>query len=129
MRPRRRALAERRLPHAALLLLSALLAGTVVYLTWPGRAAIYCERLPQLTALAACGGAFLVLSFRGLAASHGARAVQVPREDRRIAGGAAILAGLSFFLAARFIAAYRAPCAAVQQQVAPHKPGSAPSTP
>ncbi len=126
---RRRALAQRRLPHAALLLLSALLAAAVIYFTWPGRAAIYCERLPQLTALAACAGAFLVLSFRGIASSYRAAGKQAPREDRRVAASAAILAALSFFLAARFIAQYRAPCAVVQQQLAPHRSGQAPGNP
>ena len=109
---------KRRLPHAALLLLSTLLASAVIFLTWPTRSAIFCEQLPQLAALAACAATLLVFSFRGLAA---ARAVQ---GDWKIAGGSAILAALAFFLCARFIAEYRKPCAAVQQQF--HAPPAAP---
>ena len=126
---RRRALTRRRLPHAALLFLAALLAGAVTFLTWPGRAAIYCERLPQLTALAACAAALLVLAFRGLAASYRAGNLPGFQEDRRIPAGAAILAGLAFFLAARFIAEYRKPCSAVQQQFTPRSSHRAQSTP
>ncbi len=109
---------SKRLPHAALLVLSALLAGAVVYLTWPTRGAIFCEQLPQLTALAVCAAALLVFSFRALALAHAARQ-KGHSEDRRVAGGSAILAGLAFFLAAHFIAQYRKPCAAVQQQFTP----------
>ncbi len=125
---------QRRLPHAALLILTAFLAAAVGYLTWPARAAIFCERLPQLTALAACAAALLVLAFRALSTATRARSSPqsglqsgpgpgtAPQEDRRIAGGAAILAALAFFLAAHFIAQYRRPCADVQQQVRPPQP-------
>ena len=106
------------MPHAALLLLSALLAGVVIYLTWPARSAVFCEQLPQLTALGACAATLLVFSFRGLAT---ARAVQ---EDLRVTGGSAILAALAFFLSARFVAEYRKPCVTVQQQLQP--PAAAP---
>ncbi len=104
---------RRRVPHAALLVLSALLAGSVVFLTWPARAAIFCELLPQLTALAVCAATLLVFAFRALAAAR------VARQHSYIAGGAAVLAGLAFFLCAHFIAQYAKPCAAVQKQVRP----------
>ena len=106
---------SKRLPHSALLILSAVLAGVVVYLTWPTRGAVFCEQLPQLTAFAVCAASLLVFSFRALALAYAARQKGLS-EDARIAGGAAILAGLAFFLAAHFIAQYRKPCAAVQQQ-------------
>ena len=117
MRPPARARAPRRLPQSAVLLLAALLAGAVVFLTWPTRAAIYCERLPELFALAFVAAALLVLAFRGLAA-----AAATQGGSRYIPGCTALLAGLSFFLAAHFIAQYRKPCAAVQQEFVPHKP-------
>lgn len=101
------------LPHAALLVLAVLLAGLVVYFTWPSRGTIFCEQLPQLTVLAACAAVLLVFSFRALAASR------VAGQDLRIAGGSAILAGLALFLSAHFIAQYRVPCRAVQQQLQP----------
>ncbi len=101
------------MPHAALLLLSALLAGVVIFLTWPARSAVFCEQLPQLTALGACAATLLVVSFRALAT---ARAVH---EDLRVAGGSAVLAALAFFLSVRFIAEYRKPCVTVQQQFHP----------
>ena len=101
------------MPHAALLVLGVLLAGAVLYLTWPTRSAVYCESLPQLTALAFCAAALLVVSFRALA---GAR---TGGGELRISGGAAVLAGLAFFLCAHHIAEYRKPCAALQQQLVP----------
>ena len=102
----------RALPGAALPVLTALLAGVVIDLTWPTRGAIFCEGLPQLAALSACAAALLVLCFRALAAASGPDA-------RRLAAGSAILAGLAFFLSAHFIVQYRRPCAAVQQQLHP----------
>ncbi len=103
----------RALPHAALLLLSALLGGSVVFLTWPARAAIFCEQLPELAVLAVCAAVLLVFSFRALAGAS------VLGEDRRIAGGAAILAALAFFLAVHFLAEYRKPCVAIQKHLQP----------
>ena len=99
------------LPHAALLVLGTLLAGSVIYFTWPSRGAIFCEQLPQLTVLAACAAVLLVFSFRAIAAAR------VAGQDWRIAGGTAILAALALFLSARFLAQYRVPCQAVQQQL------------
>ncbi len=104
---------RRRVPHAALLVLAALLAGTVLYLTWPSRSAVYCERLPQLTSLAFCAAALLVVSFRALA---GAR---TGNGELRVPGGAAVLAALAFFLCAHHIAEYRKPCTALQHQLMP----------
>ncbi len=101
---------RRRVPHAALLVLAALLAGAVVFLTWPARAAVFCEQLPQLTALAVCAATLLVFAFRALASARAAR------EPAYIAGSAAILAALAFFLSAHFVAQYRKPCVAVQKQ-------------
>ncbi len=104
---------RRALPHAALLLLAALLAGSVIYLTWPARVAIFCEQMPELAVLAVCAATLLVFSFRALTAA------QALGQDRRIAGGAAILAGLALFLAVHFLSQYRRPCAEVQKQLQP----------
>ena len=120
---------KKRLPHAALLVLSALLAGVVIFLTWPSRVMVFCEQLPELTVLAACAATLLIFSFRALAlrsksagARRAARADGVRRtgiDDARIAGGAAILAALAFFLSVHFVAQYRRPCVSVQQQFVP----------
>ncbi len=104
---------RKRLPHTTLLVLSAALAGFVGYLTWPARVTVLCEQLPQLTAFAMCAATMLVFSFRAMA---GARTAG---QDLRIAGSSAILAGLAFFLAIHFVAQYRKPCFAVQQQLHP----------
>ncbi len=104
---------HRRVPDAALLVLAVLLAGAVVFLTWPARAAIFCEQLPELTALAVCAATLLVFAFRALA--H-ARSAQQPISS---AASAAVLAGLAFFLSAHFVAQYRKPCATVQRQFHP----------
>jgi len=85
-------------------------------MTWPSRATVLCEQLPQLAAFAMCAATLLVFSFRALAAARGAG------QDGRIAGGSAILAGLAFFLAIHFVAQYRKPCVAVQQQLHPAPP-------
>ncbi len=111
--PRHSSGQRRRLPHGALLLLAVLLAGVVIFLTWPARASVFCEQLPELAALAVCAATLLVFCFRALA---GIAALGAGNE-RRIAGGAAVLAGLAFFLSAHFIAQYRKPCVAVQQQL------------
>jgi hypothetical protein len=102
---------RRRLPHVALLVLAALLAGVVCYLTWPSRAAVLCEQLPQLTVLAICAASLFVFSIR---ARSGARDAG---ESWQLSAGSAILAALAFFLSAHFIAQYRKPCVAVQQQL------------
>ncbi len=112
-RARRRNIGGKRLPHAALLLLAALLAAAVVYLTWPQRSSVFCEQLPELAALAVCAATLLVFSFRALSTAR------TLGEDLRIAGSSAILAALAFFLSARFIAEYRKPCVDVQQQLHP----------
>lgn len=104
---------RKRLPHAALLVLAALLAGATGYITWPSRVTVLCEQLPELTAMAACAATLLVFSFRALSA---ARATQ---QDWRIAAGSAILAGLALFLSAHFITQYRKPCMDVQRQFHP----------
>ena len=101
---------------AVLLALSALLAAVVVFLTWPTRGTIFCEQLPQLTALAVCAATLLVFCFRTLSLTYAARRRGGPG-DGRLPGGAAILAALAFFLAAHFIAQYRKPCVAVQRQI------------
>lgn len=106
---------RKRLPHAALLLLSALLAGVVLFLTWPTRVAVFCEQLPQLTALAMCAATLLVFSFRALALVYTAHR-RGESGNMRTPGGAGILAALAFFVAVHFIAEYRKPCVAVQQQ-------------
>ncbi len=102
---------RKRLPQAALLVLSAALAGFVGYLTWPSRVTVLCEQMPQLAAFAMCAATLLVFSFRAMA---GARTAG---QDLRIAGSSAILAGLTFFLSIHFVAQYRKPCLAVQQQL------------
>ena len=106
------------LPHAALLLLAAALAGVVGYMTWPTRVTVLCEQMPSLAAFAMCAATLLVFSVRSLATARAAG------QDLRIAGSAAILAGLAFFLSVHFVAQYRKPCVAVQQQLHP-----APATP
>lgn len=80
-------------------------------MTWPSRVTVLCEQLPSLAAFAMCAATLLVFSFRALAAARGAG------QDARIAGGSAILAALAFFLAIHFVAQYRKPCIAVQQQL------------
>lgn len=102
---------RRPLPHGALLLLGALLASVVAFMTWPTRAAIFCEGMPELAVLAVCAATLLVFSFRALPAAATAG------QDKRIAGGAAILAGLAFFLSIHFLVEYRRPCVEVQQQL------------
>ena len=111
MKPLRNTRPKRRLPQTTVLVLAVLLSVPVVYLTWPLRAAILCERLPELLALALLAATLFVLSVRLLA--------NPATPDRRVPGLAAVLAGLSLFLAVRFVSQYRKPCAAVQQQVAP----------
>jgi TRAP-type uncharacterized transport system fused permease subunit len=108
LRQRRR----KRLPHAALLVLSLALAGAVTWLTWPTRGAVFCEQLPELTALAVCAATLFVFSFRALAATGSG-------EDRRTAGASLILAALAFFLAVHFVAEYRQACRDVQRSVRP----------
>ena len=110
------------MPHAALLLLAALLAGVTGFLTWPTRGLILCEQLPELTALAMCAAALLVVSVRALSAAR--QGGQDLHTDPRIAGGAAILAGLTLFLSAHFVAQYRKPCLAVQRQVEQRAPAA-----
>ena len=122
------------LPHAALLVLASALAGVVIFYTWPTRTAVSCEQLPELTVLAVCAAILLVFSMRALAAAS--RRAQPalprayppdpradrqpdPRPNRHIAGGAAILAALAFFLSAHYIRIYRKPCVAVQQHFSP----------
>lgn len=100
---------RRRLPHFALLLMGLLLSGVVLYYTWPPRAAIFCENMPELGALGACAAVLMVVSFRALSTAPAAN------EDRRISGSALILAALALFLSVRFIAQYHKPCQAVQQ--------------
>ncbi len=102
---------RRRLPHTALLVLAVLLAVAVGYLTWPSRATVLCEQLPELTVLAVCAATLFVFSIRALS---GARAA---KESWQISAGSAILAALAFFLSAHFIAQYRKVCVAVQQQL------------
>lgn len=102
---------RKRLPHAALLVLAALLAGISGFLTWPARPIVSCEQLPQLTAFAVCAATLFVFCFRAIAAAHSSG------EDRRIAGGAAILAALAFFLSVHFVVQYRKPCIAVQHRL------------
>ncbi len=86
-----------------------------MYLTWPSRSVIFCERLPQLTSLAVCAAALLVVSFRALSSARAGGG------ELRIPGGAAVLAALAFFLCAHHIAEYRKPCTALQQQLIPAK--------
>ena len=100
-----------------MLILAAALAAVVAYLTWPTRGTVFCEQLPELTALAVLAAALVIFGFRALGAA-GAQ-----QQDRRIAGSAIILAALALFLSVHFIAQYRAACKAVQQQVFPHIPG------
>ncbi len=113
---------RRRLPHAALLVLSTLLAGATIFLTWPSRVEVFCDELPQLTVLAACAATLVVFSIRALSVAGSAG------EDRRIAGGSAILAALAFFLSAHFLAEYRKPCVEVQQRLHPEAALSADPT-
>ena len=110
-------MAARRLPHAALLLLAALLAGVTGFLTWPSRGLILCEQMPELAALAVCAATLFVVSCRALS---GARQ---GRQDGRIAGGSAILAGLALFLSVHYVVQYRKPCIAVQHRVG-HRAGA-----
>ena len=114
--------AAKRLPHAALLLLAAILAAAVIYLTWPQRSSILCEQLPELAALAVCAATLLVFSFRALSTAR------ATGEDLRIAGSAAILAALAFFLSARYLAEYRQPCVDVQRQLHPSTPTTKPGS-
>ncbi len=108
-------------------MLAAGLAGVVIYLTWPARAAVFCEQLPQLTALAMCAATLVVFSFRGMALARAerSRGGAGSAADLRVPGGAAILGALAFFLAAHFIAQYRKPCVAVQQQLLDQKKAAA----
>jgi hypothetical protein len=101
---------SKRLSPWALLLLAVLLAGSIVFLTWPTRVVITCEQLPELTALAVCAATLFVFSVRSLA-------LESNRNARLIPGGATVLAALAFFLSAHFVAQYRKPCIAVQQRL------------
>jgi cytochrome bd-type quinol oxidase subunit 2 len=104
---------SRRISPWALLLLGLLLSGFITFLTWPTRAAITCEQLPELTALAVCAATLFVFSVRSLAldSSH---------DSRLILGSATVLAALAFFLSVHFVALYRKPCVAVQQHLHAH---------
>ncbi len=110
--PLRRGIAKnrKRLSPWALVLLAALLAGFITFLTWPTRVAITCEQLPELAALAVCAATLFVFSVRALAA-------QTSRNERFLPAGATVLAGLAFFLSVHFVALYRAPCVAVQKHL------------
>jgi cytochrome bd-type quinol oxidase subunit 2 len=101
---------SKRLSAWALLLLGVALAGVIAFLTWPPRAAISCEQLPELTALAVCAETLFVFSIRTLALEN-------TRDRRLISAGASILAALAFFLAIHYVALYRAPCIAVQHRM------------
>lgn len=100
--------AARRVPPAALLVLALVEAGVVLFLTWPTRSLVICDQLPALSALAICAAVLLVASMQALKAAG---------PDRRIAGGAAILAGVSLFVAAHYIANWHKPCVEVQKQL------------
>jgi hypothetical protein len=101
---------RKRLSPWALLLMAVLLAGFIAFLTWPTRAVITCEQLPELAALAICAATLFVFSVRSLA-------LESSRNGRLTLGGATILAALAFFLSAHFVAQYRKPCVAVQQRL------------
>ena len=104
---------SKRLSPWALLLIGLLLAGVIAFLTWPTRAAITCEQLPELTAFAVCAATLFVFSVRSLA-------LDSSRDSRLILGSATVLAALAFFLTVHFVALYRKPCVAVQQHLHAH---------
>ncbi len=108
--------AARRLhpPGSALLLLATLVAAASLGLAWSAGNAIYCDRLPPLTVLAALAAALLALGFHGLASAT----------RRQLLLAALALAAMSLFVSVRFVARYRSPCAALEQQL--HRQRTAP---
>ena len=99
---------RRGVPHLALLLLALAEAGVVIFLTWPARHTVLCEQLPELAALALVAAVLLVASIRALGPAT---------EDRRLAGGAAIAAGLALFVSAHYLAVWHKPCQDVQKML------------
>ncbi len=79
-------------------------------MVWPLRHGVQCEQLPQLVALALCGAVLFIPCALTIAQP-------AQREDRLLAGSAAVLCGLTLFLAAHYVTIWHKPCLAVQQQV------------
>ena len=101
-----------RVNPAGTLALTSLVFAASAALTLSGGNAIFCERLAPLGVCAALSAFLIALGFRLL--SRTASAVD---HTRGILGCALLLAAVALFMDVRFLAHYRAPCAAVQQQL------------
>ncbi len=104
------------------LLLTTLVFAASSWLTLSGGNAVFCERLAPLGVTAALAALLLALAFRQLSRTAGAQ----QDHARGILGCALLLASVALFLDARFLAQYRAPCAAVQKQLQDFKQQRAP---
>jgi hypothetical protein len=94
-------------PGAALLGLSTLVASASLALALPIARAVFCDRLAPLGVLAALSATLIALCFRALATAR----------SRTLLAAALLLAAVSLFASARFVARYHAACAGVQQQL------------
>jgi len=94
-------------PGVALFGLATLVAAASLSLAWPSANAIYCDRLAPLGVLAALAATLIALSFRALAA----------RRNQSLLAATLLLAAVSLFVSARFIARYHGVCTTVQQQL------------
>jgi hypothetical protein len=101
-------------PGAGLLGLATLVAAASLSLAWPGPGAIYCDRLAPLAVLAMLAATLIALSFRSLAA----------RRSPPLVLATLLLAAISLFASARFIARYHAVCVQLERQL--HAPVSNP---
>ena len=98
-----------RLPAgAALLGLATLVAAASLALALPTANAVFCDRLAPLAVLAALAATLIALGFRALAAA--------PKGPRSLIWAALLLAAISLFASARFIAHYHGACAQLQKQ-------------
>ena len=97
-----------RVPPAALLVLALAEAAIVIFITWPSRATVLCEQMPELLALAACAAVLFLVSVRALGQEGAARA---------FAGSAAVLAALALFVSVHYVKVWHGPCTAVQHQL------------
>jgi hypothetical protein len=105
--------ARPRLNPAGTLLLSALVFAVSAGLTLSGGNAIFCERLAPLGVAAAVAAFLIALGFRLLSRT----APVAPDHARGILGCALLLAAVALFVDVRFIAHYRGPCSAMEQQL------------
>jgi hypothetical protein len=92
---------------AVLLLLGTLIAAATLGLTLSTTNAIYCDRLAPLGVLAALAATLIALCFRALSRTR----------ERRLPAIALLLAAVSLFASARFLARYHQACGQLEQQL------------